>query len=115
MNSVFDFNQNAEEEEKKQPHQQEEEPKKPVVLCQHGILDSAAGWMLNGSESIAFKLVEAGFDVWLNNTRGSLYSLEHQHIELDKKNQTDYKRYYDFSLHECGLYDQPAVWNYVMN
>ena len=87
--------------------------KKPVAILQHGVMDSAACWMMNGKRSIGFRLVEQGYDVWLNNSRGSWYSLEHTDFEIKGKGakfkSDDTKQhaenYYDFSFHEQGIYD----------
>ena len=39
---------------------------KPVVLLQHGLIDSAATWVMNMPEqSLGFVLADLGFDVWL--------------------------------------------------
>ena len=58
---------------------------------------------------MAFRLVDKGFDVWINNSRGSKYSLEHKTIEVSKNPE----QYYDFSFHEIGIYDLPAVTRFV--
>ena len=55
----------------------DEVKKKPVIILQHGLLDSFLTFMMNHGESLAFKLVEAGYDVWLNNSRGNRYSKDH--------------------------------------
>lgn len=93
-----------------------------MVICQHGIVDSACCWVLNGKDSIGFRLVDLGFDVWLNNGRGSKYSKEHQWLDTanDKLRslpeiKEQQKEYYDFSFHEMGLYDQPALWKFIIN
>ena len=78
---------------------------KPVVLLQHGILDSATTWIVNSPDKApAFLLAEAGYDVWLANSRGNYYSRSHKTLDPDKD-----KEFWDFSWYEMGKYDLPAV------
>jgi len=63
-------------------------------------MDSAAGICCNGAGSIAFALADAGFDVWLNNNRGTTYSLNHIILNSNKD-----KEYWDYSFQEMGKYD----------
>lgn len=61
------------------------------------------------SDSLGIELANQGYDVWMANSRGSTYSLNHT--------QYDYRydwRYWDFSFHEIGLYDLPAEINYIL-
>jgi hypothetical protein len=67
--------------------------KKPVVIYQHGLLDSAAGFCCNGKDSIPFFLANAGFDVWMNNQRGNRFSKNHVFLNPDKDEE-----YWDFSF-----------------
>ena len=66
---------------------------KPVVIYQHGFLDSAAGICCDGLDSIAFQLAEAGFDVWMNNTRGNFFSKHHRYLD-----PTHDRSFWDFSF-----------------
>lgn len=83
-------------------------------------MESALSFMMNGHFSIAFRLVDLGFDVWLNNSRGSRYSREHRSLDITNRSKhlpeikEQYDRYYDFSFHEMGLYDLPALFKFVM-
>ena len=39
---------------------------KPPVLLQHGLIDSAATWVMNmPKQSLGFVLADQGYDVWL--------------------------------------------------
>jgi hypothetical protein len=43
-----------------------------VVFFMHGILDTAMGWVCNGvTGSNAFAAYDAGYDVWLGNSRAN--------------------------------------------
>jgi hypothetical protein len=47
---------------------------RPVALLWHGLLDSAYTWLYLGEQALPLKLVNAGYDVWLGNNRGSYFS-----------------------------------------
>lgn len=54
------------------------------VLLQHGIEDSSEQWILNSADRApAFILARNGFDVWLGNNRGNIYSERHKTLSKD--------------------------------
>ncbi|ODM99694.1 Lipase 3 [Orchesella cincta] len=75
----------------------------PVVLM-HGIGQSSSDWLLNTpiKDSLAFMLSNEGYDVWIGNLRGNL-----------NKNSGLGQMSWNYSFHEMGVYDVPAVLKYV--
>ncbi|XP_022823996.1 lipase 3-like [Spodoptera litura] len=80
------------------------------VFLMHGLLGSSDDFILAGVESgLAYKLADLGYDVWLGNARGNKHSRKHAVFD-----PTD-ERFWDFSWHEIGVYDLPAMIDYVLN
>ncbi|CAI2369947.1 unnamed protein product [Moneuplotes crassus] len=86
--------------------------RKPAIFLQHGILDSADTWIMHyEDEAPAFVLANAGYDVWLGNTRGNKYSREHQTLNPDYSDEKE--EFWDFSFQEMAQYDVPANIDYI--
>lgn len=49
-----------------------------------------------------------GYDCWLGNTRGNDFGLKHKTISVDSK------KFWDFSFHEFGVYDLPAMFDLML-
>ncbi|XP_025420148.1 lipase 3-like [Sipha flava] len=98
------------------PYSKNEDPaavtRKPVVLVQHGILCSSTDWVIAGqNNSLAFVLSDAGYDVWLTNSRGNTYSRNHIFLDPAKEPQ----KFWDFSWHEMGTIDLPNTIDYILD
>lgn len=90
---------------------EESNPKtRPPILVNHGLLSSSADWVLLGPQkALAYVLCDCGFDVWLANVRGNTYSQCH------KQYTTRDREFWDFSWHEIGYYDLPAMIDYILD
>ncbi|XP_011860688.1 PREDICTED: lipase 3-like isoform X2 [Vollenhovia emeryi] len=84
--------------------------KKETVFIQHGLLASSDSWVLQGpGKDLAYLLADLGYDVWIGNVRGNSYCRSHM-------NMTVYDpKFWQYSFHEIGIKDLPAMLNYVLN
>ncbi|EFN82798.1 lipase 3 [Harpegnathos saltator] len=82
---------------------------RPVALVMHGLLASSAVWVLSEpKKSLGFILSDAGYDVWLGNVRGSMYSRTHKNPSIAKED------YWNFSWHEIATRDLPTMIDYIL-
>lgn len=67
--------------------------------------------MMGPEKSLAYLLADRGYDVWMANVRGNTYSRKHIKYDPD----VDKKEFWDFSWHEIGIYDIPAMMDHIIN
>ena len=80
------------------------------VLLMHGVITTSADYVITGPKiALAYYLADAGYDVWLGNARGSKHSMKHRNLS------TESPEFWNFSFHEIGLYDLPAMIDYMLH
>ncbi|CAN3366337.1 sterol esterase Tgl1p [Diutina catenulata] len=80
-----------------------------VVYFHHGLLTNSEIWVLGQSpaQTLAYRLVDQGYHVWLGNNRGNKYSRKHLRWSPSSR------EFWNFSLDEYAMYDIPASLEYV--
>ncbi|KAH8250939.1 hypothetical protein KR038_009348 [Drosophila bunnanda] len=82
---------------------------RPVVLIMHGLFSCSDCFLLNGPEdALAYNYADAGYDVWLGNARGNLYSRNNTKVDLK------HPYFWKFSWHEIGAIDLPTMIDYIL-
>ena len=70
-------------------------------------MSCSESWVGSQERSWAKFLSDQGYDVWMGNNRGNIYSRGHKTISADDD------AFFDYSFFEIGAYDLPAMINYV--
>ena len=89
----------------------ESSKKKGAVLLIHGLIESSDCWVVNTKEnSIGFILADAGYDVWMANTRGNKYS--NKHARLNPKEDWEY--WNRALVPDIAKHDVPSFMEYII-
>ncbi|XP_045771409.1 lipase 3-like [Maniola jurtina] len=86
---------------------------KPVVFLMHGLQASAISYIFAGPNiSLAYQLADAGYDVWMGNSRGTVNS--RRHIRLNPDDRRDKKEFFDYTFEDIAVKDLPTMIDYVL-
>lgn len=87
-----------------------------VVFLQHGILSSAADWLIAGPDKgFGYILADKGYDVWLGNARGTRYSRNHTTLTPDcSVKGRECAEFWQFDWHHIALYDLPVQMDFAL-
>ena len=80
--------------------------KKKPVLFVHGLMQSSASFLTSGFKSLAYFMVDNGYDVWLGNNRCGFNAKHEVYDTFDPK-------MWDWDLNEMAQYDIPAMIHFI--
>lgn len=82
---------------------------KPPVFLQHGILNTSDIFLLGDHQNnLAYILSNAGYDVWLGNTRGNRYCRKHVSLSPEQK------EFWNYNLQEIATIDIKSSLDFVL-
>ncbi|XP_053165593.1 lipase member M-like [Hemicordylus capensis] len=82
---------------------------KSSILLMHALTMEGSVWVSNTPHnSLGFILADAGYDVWIGNSRGNSWSRRHQNLTIEQE------AFWDFSFHEMGICDLPAMIYFIL-
>lgn len=87
--------------------------KQPILLV-HGLTHSSAVWVLmRPLKGLGYLLADECYDVWLGNIRGNRYCRNHTYLSPEDNSESR-KKFWNFSWHEMGIYDLPAMIDHIL-
>ncbi|CAH0547941.1 unnamed protein product [Brassicogethes aeneus] len=84
--------------------------KNPVLIVPGLTGTSDCFILLRENGSLAYTLVDQGYDVWLPNPRGNKHS--NKHVRFDHKVD---RAYWEYTMLEMGYYDMASTVDYITN
>ncbi|KAJ9659102.1 cholesterol esterase [Coniosporium apollinis] len=85
--------------------------RKKVAYLHHGLMMNSEVWacLTDEGRCLPFRLVEAGYDVWLGNNRGNKYSKKSvRHAPTESK-------FWNFSIDQFAFHDIPDSIDYILS
>uniref|UniRef100_A0AC34R737 Lipase n=1 Tax=Panagrolaimus sp. JU765 TaxID=591449 RepID=A0AC34R737_9BILA len=84
--------------------------RRPVIFLQHGLFGSSADWSTNvPAQSAAYVFADAGFDVWMGNVRGNVYSEKHRSFSRFST------KFWNFTFDDHAAIDLPVMVQTILN